>query len=57
MTAEEAARIAFKETMRGTHVVVPGLINKAFVFVMGMLPRGSASALARYINRQRGQSQ
>jgi short-subunit dehydrogenase len=57
MTAEEAARIAFKETMRGTHVVVPGLVNKIFVFVMGLLPTGSASSLARYINRQRGQHQ
>jgi short-subunit dehydrogenase len=57
MTAEAAARIAFKATMRGTHIVVPGLVNKVFTFVVGMLPIRSASDLVRFINRQRGQDQ
>jgi len=57
MTAEAAARIAFKETMRGTHIVVPGLVNKVFTFAVGILPIRYASSLVRYINRQRGQDQ
>jgi hypothetical protein len=57
MTAEAAARIAFKATMRGTHIVVPGLVNKIFTFVVGILPIRYASNLVRFINRQRGQDQ
>jgi short-subunit dehydrogenase len=57
MTAEAAARIAFKETMRGTHIVVPGSVNKIFAFVVGVLPISSVSGLVRFINRQRGQDQ
>lgn len=55
MTAEEAARTAFRETMRGTHVVVPGVVNRIFAFVVGILPASSVSNLVRFINRQRGQ--
>jgi hypothetical protein len=55
MTAEEAARTAFRETMRGTHVVVPGFVNRAFAFVAGILPASSVSNLVRFINRKRGQ--
>lgn len=55
MRAEEAARIAFRETMRGTHVVVPGLVNRIFAFVVSILPATSVSNLVRFINRQRGQ--
>ena len=57
MTAEAAARIAFKETMRGTHIVVPGLVNKVFTFAVGILPIRYVSRLVRFINRQRGQDQ
>ena len=57
MLPADAARIAFRETMRGADLVVPGLANRAFVFVMRLLPLRAASSLARFINRQRGQSQ
>ena len=53
MTAAEAARLAFRETMRGTHVAIPGIANRAFVFVARLLPPHAMSALARFINRQR----
>lgn len=53
MTAPDAARIAFRETMRGTHVAIPGIANRAFVFVARLLPPQAMSALARFINRLR----
>jgi uncharacterized protein len=57
MAPEEAARIAVRETMRGTHVVVPGVVNRLFVFVVGLLPTRQVSRLVRFINRKRGQDQ
>jgi short-subunit dehydrogenase len=57
MMPEEAARIAFRGTMRGTHVIVPGVVNRLFVFVVGLLPMKQVSRLVRFINRQRGQDQ
>jgi short-subunit dehydrogenase len=56
MTAEAAARIAYAETMRGKHIVVPGLINRLFVFLAQLLPNATVPGLVRFINRQRGQS-
>jgi short-subunit dehydrogenase len=53
MTAESAARIAYVETLRGTHVVVPGLLNRIFVFLARLLPGWSVPSLVRFINRQR----
>jgi short-subunit dehydrogenase len=55
MTAEAAARIAFKETLRGTPVVVPGFPNKLFVVVAKILPNSTFASIVRYINRLRGQ--
>jgi uncharacterized protein len=55
MTAEEAARVAYAETLRGKHIVVPGLINRIFVFIAQLLPDTTAAGLVRFINRQRGQ--
>jgi short-subunit dehydrogenase len=54
MTAEEAAQIAYSETVRGKHIVVPGLVNRVFAFVTKMLPAGAATRLVRFINRKRG---
>lgn len=54
MTADAAADTAFRETMRGTHIVVPGLANRAFALVTRTLPPQWASKLVRFINRQRG---
>jgi uncharacterized protein len=56
MTAETAAHIAYVQTMRGKHIVVPGLVNRLFVFLAQILPNWSVSSLVRFINRQRGQS-
>src|SRR5262245_28018462 len=56
MSAEAAARIAYAETLRGKHIVVPGFINRLYVFVAQLLPTSTMPSLIRFINRQRGQS-
>jgi short-subunit dehydrogenase len=55
MTAEAAGRVAYIETLRGTHIVVPGFFNRIFVFVVRLLPAAWVPALVRFINRRRGQ--
>jgi len=55
MTAEAAARIAYLETLRGKHIVVPGLVNRLYVLVSRLLPVQVVPNLIRFINRQRGQ--
>ncbi|HLH32251.1 MAG TPA: short-chain dehydrogenase, partial [Terriglobia bacterium] len=57
MTAAEAAQIGFRETMKGTYMVVPGVVNRIFVLAVSMLPVRTVSGLVRFINRQRGQDQ
>jgi len=57
MTAESAARIAYVETLRGKHIVVPGLVNRLYVFVSRLLPVQVVPDLIRFINRRRGQSE
>ena len=54
MTAEAAARIAYKETMRGRPVVIPGMANRVFVLLAKLLPNSSFTGIIRYINRKRG---
>jgi hypothetical protein len=56
MTAESAARIAYIKTMQGKHIVVPGLINRIFVYLTQLLPDTTVPGLVRFINRQRGQT-
>jgi short-subunit dehydrogenase len=56
MRAEDAARIAYTQMMRGRHIVVPGLANRLFVLLTRILPQSSVPGLVRFINRQRGQS-
>jgi short-subunit dehydrogenase len=56
MTAEAAARIAYRETLRGKHIVVPGLMNRLYVIVTHLLPVPMVPAIIRFINRQRGQN-
>jgi hypothetical protein len=53
ITAEEAARIACAETLRGTHIVVPGFLNRLFVFLARRLPLKAVPGIVRLINRQR----
>jgi len=55
MTAEAAAHIAYVETLRGKHIVVPGLVNRLYVFVSRLLPVQVVPDLIRFINRRRGQ--
>ena len=55
MTAAAAARIAYVETLRGRHIVVPGFINRAFVLFAKLVPAATMTSLVRFINRRRGQ--
>jgi short-subunit dehydrogenase len=54
MTAEAAARIAFRETMRGKAVAIPGMTNRLFVLLAKLLPNTSITGIIRYINKRRG---
>jgi short-subunit dehydrogenase len=56
MTAEAAAQVAYAETLRGTHIVVPGLLNRLYVFFAQRLPHGFVPGIIRFINHHRGQS-
>jgi uncharacterized protein len=56
MTAEAAAQIAYIETLRGKHIVVPGFLNRLYVFLAQHLPPSTVPSIVRFINRQRGQS-
>jgi len=56
MTAEAVARIAYAETLRGKHIVVPGFVNRLYVFVSRLLPPQTMPGIIRFINRQRGQN-
>ena len=55
VTAEAAARVAYVETLRGKHIVVPGLINRLYVLVSRLLPVQVVPGIIRFINRKRGQ--
>src|SRR5437667_3994328 len=55
MTAEEAARVAYAETLPGKHIGVPGFVNRLFVYLAQLLPDSTVAGLVRFINRQRGQ--
>ena len=57
LTAGEAARIAYRETMRGTPIVVPGLGTRIFALVTRHLPARMVPGLVRYVNRRRGQDE
>ena len=54
MTPQAAARIAFRGTLRGKAVVIPGMPNRIFVFVARLLPSSAFTGIVRYINRLRG---
>jgi short-subunit dehydrogenase len=57
MTAQAAAHIAYTETLKGKHLVVPGFLNRVYVSVARLLPNGAVPGIIRFINRQRGHSQ
>lgn len=54
MSAAEVARIAFDQTMRGKHVIVPGFQNKIFVVLAKYLPNDLTTSVMRFINDRRG---
>lgn len=54
VTAESVARIAVRQTLKGKHLVVPGFLNRLFVFSTRRLPMGIVPRLVRYINNKRG---
>ena len=54
MAAEDAARIAVRETLKGTPVVVPGFANRIFALVARWLPARMVPNMVRQINRRRG---
>ncbi len=54
MPAATAARIAYGQTLRGKHIVVPGFVSRLFVFFAKVLPSGTVPSLIRFINRRRG---
>jgi short-subunit dehydrogenase len=56
MTAEAAARIAYAAASKGRHIVVPGWVNRLYVFCAHLLPVQMIPQIVRFINRQRGQS-
>jgi short-subunit dehydrogenase len=54
MRAEDAARIAVRETLKGTPVVVPGLANRMFALAARWLPVRTVPRMVRRIYRRRG---
>lgn len=55
MTAEDVARSAYLETLRGKHIAVPGFLNRLYVFLAQRLPNATVPSIVRFINRRRGQ--
>ncbi len=54
MTAEAAARIAYRGTMRGKAVVIPGMTNRIFVLLAKLLPNTRLPALSDTSIAKRG---
>lgn len=54
MTAQAVAEIAFREMMRGKHIVVPGFQNKVFAVLAKHLPAEFFTSVVNFINRRRG---
>lgn len=54
MTAEAVAEIGVEQALNGKFLIVPGLQNKAFVFVTRHLPVSLAAKLIEFINNRRG---
>lgn len=54
VTAESVARIAVRQTLRGKRLVVPGFLNRLFVFSTRRLPVSLVPRIVRYINDRRG---
>lgn len=54
MSAEAVAKIAVENALNGKFLIVPGLQNKAFVFVTRHLPVSLSARLIEFINSRRG---
>jgi hypothetical protein len=55
MTAAAAARTAYRATLQGKAVAIPGILNRLFVLFAKLLPNTYFTGIIRYINRRRGQ--
>jgi short-subunit dehydrogenase len=53
MDARAVARAAVRGLLRGKFLIIPGLWYKANALAVRVLPRGTASALAGWIVRDR----
>jgi uncharacterized protein len=53
-SAEAVAKIAVRHTLRGKHLVVPGIANRFFVFCTRRLPISLVPGIVRFINSARG---
>lgn len=51
---EGVARLAVRQTLKGKHLVVPGFVNRFFVFAMRRLPVSVVPSIVRFINSARG---
>ena len=56
MTAADAARIAYRGTLEGKSVVIPGYANRLFVLVSRLVPGAFFAQVVKRINRIRGVS-
>ncbi|HET7841275.1 MAG TPA: SDR family oxidoreductase [Terriglobia bacterium] len=54
VTPEAVAKLAVRQTLRGKHLVVPGISSKFFVFCARRLPVAVVPRIVRYINSVRG---
>src|SRR5712671_617260 len=50
MTAAAAARIAYEGSIRGKAVIIPGILNRLFVFASRVLPGGFYASVVNLIN-------
>ncbi|SHF30225.1 hypothetical protein SAMN05444392_11434 [Seinonella peptonophila] len=57
MTAEEVARIAFREFMRGKRLIVPGTTNRILARSVRFLPRKVVTGMVRRIQEERNPDQ
>lgn len=52
MSAAKVAEIGFSSLLKGKTIVIPGLINKLLVFLVRLIPRRVATAVASFLNQR-----
>lgn len=53
MTAEEVARVGYNGLMRGKRIVIPGIMNQLFVFLVRLGPRSLITRIVRSFQEAR----